>query len=63
MSNLDTYVHVCYIATLLRCAFGDNELNEGMGGGISMLLMLCALAIIVSANLRRVKMIWEFKNP
>ena len=62
LGNLDTYVHICYIASLTRCAFGGPSDEEAsMRASWSFMLAFCSILALIFSNLKRMKFIWDHK--
>jgi len=53
---------------MVKCTFSSSHLeigekNTNMHGSWSILLAIASLTVLIFSNIRRVKLIWEYKTP
>ena len=64
LANLDTFVHVCFVASVAAC-LGDGSYGEdgSLLRGLSLGLAVIALIVLIGSNVRRARYIWRFLRP
>jgi hypothetical protein len=61
LANLDTFVHVCFVASVVACLQDDSYGEDGsLLRGLSLGLAVIALIVLIGSNVRRARLIRTF---
>jgi len=61
IANLGTFVHICFVASVVACLQNDSYGEDGsLFRGLSLGLAVIALIVLIGSNVRRARYIWRF---